>query len=149
MIYHLRIFQINKKNILGHSDVSYARKKDPGEKFPWELFAKKNLSLWHNISQTKLASFRNKKVSKIEKKNFYSNLKKNSYIGNEKLLKRIKKKEIKAHELATMSVYDIYPENAHGTIGTPSKDKNGVRYITYPVIRVPWLDCFVRVPKKK
>ena len=83
--------KINKKNILGHSDVSYARKKDPGEKFPWELFAKKNLSLWHNISQTKLASFRNKKVSKIEKKNFYSNLKKIGYFvdsnsKNKKLL---------------------------------------------------------------
>ncbi len=82
---------INKKNILGHSDVSYARKKDPGEKFPWELFAKKNLSLWHNISQIKLASFRNKKVSKNEKNNFYLNLKKIGYFvdsnsKNKKLL---------------------------------------------------------------
>ena len=83
--------KINKKNILGHSDVSYTRKKDPGEKFPWELFAKKNLLLWHNISQTKLASFRNKKVSKTEKNNFYSNLKKIGYFvdsnsKNKKLL---------------------------------------------------------------
>ena len=70
---------INKKNILGHSDVSYTRKKDPGEKFPWEIFAKKNLSLWHNISQTKLALSRKKKVSKTEKNNFYSNLKKIGY----------------------------------------------------------------------
>ena len=82
---------INKKNILGHSDVSYTRKKDPGEKFPWELFAKKNLSLWHNISQRKLASFRKKKVSKTEKNNFYSNLKKIGYFvdsnsKNKKLL---------------------------------------------------------------
>ena len=82
---------INKKNILGHSDVSYIRKKDPGEKFPWELFAKKNLSLWHNIRETKLASFRNKKVSKTEKNNFYSNLKKIGYFvdsnsKNKKLL---------------------------------------------------------------
>jgi N-acetylmuramoyl-L-alanine amidase len=83
--------KINKKNILGHSDVSYARKKDPGEKFPWELFAKKNLSLWHNINKTKLASFRNKKVSKTEKNNFFSNLKKIGYFvdsnsKNKKLL---------------------------------------------------------------
>ena len=82
---------INKKNILGHSDVSYTRKKDPGEKFPWELFAKKNLSLWHNINKTKLASFRKKKVSKTEKNNFYSNLKKIGYFvdsnsKNKKLL---------------------------------------------------------------
>ena len=83
--------KINKKNILGHSDVSYARKKDPGEKFPWELFAKKNLSLWHNINKTKLASFRKKKVSKTEKNNFYSNLRKIGYFvdsnsKNKKLL---------------------------------------------------------------
>ena len=83
--------KINKKNILGHSDVSYARKKDPGEKFPWELFAKKNLSLWYNINKTKLASFRKKKVSKTEKNNFYSNLKKIGYFvdsnsKNKKLL---------------------------------------------------------------
>ena len=82
---------INKKNILGHSDVSYARKKDPGEKFPWELFAKKNLSLWHNINKTKLASFRKKIVSKTEKNNFFSNLKKIGYFvdsnsKNKKLL---------------------------------------------------------------
>ena len=31
---------------------------DSGEKFPRELLAKKNLLLWHNISQTILASFR-------------------------------------------------------------------------------------------
>ena len=41
----------------------------------------------------------------------YSNLKKNSYIGNKDLLKKVKKKEIKGEELAIMSVYDIYPEN--------------------------------------
>ena len=82
---------INKKNILGHSDVSYTRKKDPGEKFPWKLFAKENLSLWHNINKRKLASFRKKIVSKTEKNNFYSNLKKIGYFvdsnsKNKKLL---------------------------------------------------------------
>ena len=82
---------INKKNILGHSDVSYTRKKDPGEKFPWKLFAKENLSLWHNINKRKLASFRKKIVSKTEKNNFFSNLKKIGYFvdsnsKNKKLL---------------------------------------------------------------
>jgi len=41
----------------------------------------------------------------------YSNLKKDSYIGNKILLKKVKKKEIKGEDLATMSVYDIYPDN--------------------------------------
>ena len=30
-----------KKNILGHSDISPDRKKDPGEKFPWKKLANK------------------------------------------------------------------------------------------------------------
>ena len=89
--YLIKKYKIHRSNILGHSDVSFERKKDPGEKFPWELFAKKNLALWHNISQTKLALFRNKKVSKAEKNNFYSNLKKIGYFvdsnsKNKKLL---------------------------------------------------------------
>ena len=41
----------------------------------------------------------------------YSNLKKDSYIGNKLLLKKVKKREIKGEDLATMSVYDIYPDN--------------------------------------
>ena len=36
---------LNKKNILGHSDIAPDRKKDPGEKFPWKKLAKKNLCL--------------------------------------------------------------------------------------------------------
>ena len=36
-------FKLKPKNILGHSDIAPTRKKDPGEKFPWKLFAKKEL----------------------------------------------------------------------------------------------------------
>ena len=39
----LKKYKINHKNILGHSDVSPNRKKDPGEKFPWKYLAKKKL----------------------------------------------------------------------------------------------------------
>jgi len=53
--------------------------------------------------------FKNLYVNKLI--SIYSNLKKDSYIGNKNLLKRIKKKEINPQELANMSVYDIYPEN--------------------------------------
>ncbi len=34
-------FKIKSTNILGHSDIAYNRKIDPGEKFPWEKLAKK------------------------------------------------------------------------------------------------------------
>ena len=43
-------YNINPKNILGHSDIAPNRKKDPGEKFPWKELANKNLCLWHNLS---------------------------------------------------------------------------------------------------
>ena len=46
-------YKIKKKYILGHSDISPGRKKDPGEKFPWEMLAKNKLSFWHNLDQKK------------------------------------------------------------------------------------------------
>ena len=74
-------YKINKKNILGHSDIAPDRKKDPGEKFPWEYFAKKKLSIWHNIRQQELKSLRKKRCSKIEKYKFSQNLIKIGYLG--------------------------------------------------------------------
>jgi len=41
----IKKYKINKKNILGHSDIAPLRKKDPGEKFPWEYLAKKKNGL--------------------------------------------------------------------------------------------------------
>ena len=80
---------IKKKNILGHSDVSYDRKNDPGEKFPWETLAKNNLGLWHNINKSNLKKFRMKILNKKETTDFFSNLKKiGYYVKSEKLLKK-------------------------------------------------------------
>ena len=72
-------YKIHKKNILGHSDIAPDRKKDPGEKFPWEHLAKKKLSIWHNIGQQELKSLRKKRCSKIEKYKFSKNLIKIGY----------------------------------------------------------------------
>ena len=44
-------YKIKKKNILGHSDIAPTRKKDPGEKFPWEYLAKKDIGIWHYLSK--------------------------------------------------------------------------------------------------
>ena len=60
----IKKYKIDKKNILGHSDIAPERKKDPGEKFPWKYLSKYKISYWHNIDQKKLISLN------IEKKVF-------------------------------------------------------------------------------
>ena len=75
-------YNIKKENILGHSDVSYNRKKDPGEKFPWEILAKNKLGLWHNIMPSKLRFFRMKELNKKDTDSFFLNLKKIGYYLN-------------------------------------------------------------------
>jgi N-acetylmuramoyl-L-alanine amidase len=37
---------IRPENIVAHSDVAPSRKQDPGEKFPWRLFALSGVGLW-------------------------------------------------------------------------------------------------------
>jgi len=72
-------YKIKKNSILGHSDISYERKKDPGEKFPWENFAKNKLIDFHFLNKRKIKNFRNEKVSTKERVLFYKNLKKIGY----------------------------------------------------------------------
>ena len=79
--YLVNKYRISKKNILGHSDIAPDRKKDPGEKFPWEYLAKKKLSIWHNIEKQELKNLRKKKCNKIEKYKFCKNLIKIGYLG--------------------------------------------------------------------
>ena len=40
-LYLKKKFRIKDTHILGHSDISPARKRDPGEKFPWKKLSKK------------------------------------------------------------------------------------------------------------
>ena len=75
-------FKVRKENILGHSDISYLRKKDPGEKFPWQILAKNKLSIWHDISLKHLKQFRNLRINTNEKNEFFLNLKKIGYFVN-------------------------------------------------------------------
>ncbi len=70
----IKKYKINKKNILGHSDIAPDRKKDPGEKFPWEYLAKKNVGIWHNLDKQRLRKLRKKKCNKIMKNLFLNNL---------------------------------------------------------------------------
>ena len=72
-------YKINKKNILGHSDIAPERKKDPGEKFPWKYLSKNNIGYWHNINQKILIKNRMLKIDNIHKILFYKNIYKIGY----------------------------------------------------------------------
>ena len=80
-------YKINSKFILGHSDISPDRKKDPGEKFPWEYLYKRKIGHWHELSQKKLKNQRNRKITIKEKKIFINNLGKIGY--SKKINKKI------------------------------------------------------------
>ena len=54
-------YKIDKKKILGHSDIAPLRKKDPGEKFPWKLLSKQKIGIWHKVNLNILKSLRGKK----------------------------------------------------------------------------------------
>ena len=74
-------YRVNCKNILGHSDISPDRKKDPGEKFPWRELAKSKLAWWHNLDLKKIKKFRKIRLSsKKEEKSFTKNLHKIGYM---------------------------------------------------------------------
>jgi len=60
--YLIKKYKIQKKNILGHSDIAPLRKIDPGEKFPWKLLYKKKIGIWHNVNNNKIKLSSNKRL---------------------------------------------------------------------------------------
>ena len=44
-------YNIKSEQYLGHSDVAPDRKKDPGEKFPWEFLSKYRIGVWHSLDK--------------------------------------------------------------------------------------------------
>ena len=75
----IKKYKISPKNILGHSDIAVLRKKDPGEKFPWEYLSKNKIGIWHQLNKQELTKNRKLKISKIEENIFFSNLFKIGY----------------------------------------------------------------------
>ena len=75
----IKKYKISPKNILGHSDIAVLRKKDPGEKFPWEYLSKNKIGIWHTLNKKELTKNRKLKISKIEEIFFFNNLFKIGY----------------------------------------------------------------------
>ena len=94
LMYLIRKYNVNPKNVLGHSDISPDRKKDPGEKFPWKELAKSRLSKWHNLDEKKLSEKRLIKLNIYEEHKFLSNLKKIGYLRISHKYPNLKKRNI-------------------------------------------------------
>ena len=67
----MKKYKINKKNILGHSDIAPLRKLDPGEKFPWNYLSKKGVAVWYPKNKIKADEIEVKSMRKIFFKNIY------------------------------------------------------------------------------
>jgi N-acetylmuramoyl-L-alanine amidase len=93
----IKKYKISSKNILGHSDVAALRKKDPGEKFPWEYLSKHKIGIWNTLNKQNLIKSRKLKIDKIEENIFFKNLFK---IGYSKKYPKDKSKNKYLRELA-------------------------------------------------
>ena len=107
--YLIKKYKISKYHILGHSDISPFRKKDPGEKFPWKFLYKSKIGFWHNLSQKNLILQRNKRISIKDKKFFFNLLSKIGY--------KINIKEKNNHKNITVAFQRRFrPESVSGLI---------------------------------
>ena len=88
----IKKYKIKSKNILGHSDIAPNRKKDPGEKFPWQYLSKRKIGYWHSLNKKKLLKERNQITTGLDKNIFIKNLYKIGYVKNlsEKNIKYLK-----------------------------------------------------------
>ena len=75
----IKKYKISSKNILGHSDIAPYRKKDPGEKFPWEYLSQNKIGSWHSVKKQKIIKNRTIKIDSINRKYFLNNLFKVGY----------------------------------------------------------------------
>ena len=85
--YLIKKYNIASDSILGHSDIAPDRKKDPGEKFPWQLLSKNKIGIWHNLNLNKIKKGRSLNINNLLKLKFIKNLYKIGYPKNKKINK--------------------------------------------------------------
>lgn len=69
-------YNIQPRNIVGHSDIAPSRKQDPGPLFPWEELAQKGIGAWPN---TEIPLYRVEKPSDLSVSWVQENLKNYGY----------------------------------------------------------------------
>ena len=82
-------YNLKRDHYLGHSDIAPDRKKDPGEKFPWEFLSNYHIGLWHSLDKKLLKKYRQKKIKNSEKKLFLRYLIKIGYFFKKKKINSI------------------------------------------------------------
>ena len=82
-------YNLKGKHYLGHSDIAPDRKKDPGEKFPWEFLSKYNIGVWHSLDKILLKKYRLKNINNLDKIIFLGYLIKIGYFFKKKKINSI------------------------------------------------------------
>ena len=82
-------YNLKSKHYLGHSDIAPDRKKDPGEKFPWEFLSKYKIGVWHSLDKRLLKKYRLKNINNLDKIIFLGYLIKIGYFFKKKKINSI------------------------------------------------------------
>ena len=82
-------YNLKGKHYLGHSDIAPDRKKDPGEKFPWEFLSKYKIGVWHSLDKRLLKKYRLKNIDNLDKIIFLGYLIKIGYFFKKKKINSI------------------------------------------------------------
>ena len=90
-------YKIKSNYILGHSDISPDRKKDPGEKFPWKFLSKNKIGYWHDLNQKYIFEKKNININKEAKFKFIENLHKIGYSKNNNIFEKNIRKKLQKH----------------------------------------------------